>query len=388
MPGEFSMDKNTILYYIPTISKTWFIFYWIFFGWLLLILILLPIVGIDISVKANGMVRPIRERTELKSIYTGIIDTVFFKDGDQVHNGDIVLRIKNPNEKIKIEQFSFEMNQRQQFVLDLQLLTSPLKLTGNLLNSLHTPIYRGQLNRLLHQISDRAATLAKADKELEMNTTLVKDRVISPKEFFDLQNNQQRIQFANKAFLQEQIGVWQQELIRYRMEISQYQSQIQELHNQSAHYLIKAPVGGIIQGLNNYYAGGTLAANEVLCVISPEEQLVGECFLPSRDIGLLQKGQLARFQFDAFDYNYFGYMTGRVWSIDNDFTIVNNEALIKVRCAFDSTTLQVKSGYRGQLRKGLNFQAGFIIARRTLWQLLFDKLDDWLNPSAPSQKRN
>lgn len=386
MDAEFSLDKNTLLYYLPAISKTWYIFYWIIILWLLLVIIMLPIVRIDISIKASGMVRPIKERTDVKSYYAGIIDTVFFKEGDRVQKEDIVLRIKNPQAKIKLAQYVFEIGQRQQFVQDLTILTNTSILSENLLSRLQAPIYKGQLSRLLHQIAEREAALAKANKELELNSALVKDRVISPKEYFDIQNNQQRVESGNKAFLQEQIGAWQQELIRYRMEMAQFSQQLQELNSQSAYYLVKAPVAGVIQGLNSFYAGGLIAANEVFCTISPEEQLVGECYLPSKDIGLLRINQLARFQFDAFDYNLFGSMTGKVLYIDNDFTVVNNEALIKVRCAFDTTYLQMKNGYKGQLRKGLHFQAGFVIAQRTIWQLVFDKLDNWLNPLAPTTK--
>jgi hypothetical protein len=32
------------------------------------------------------------------------------------------------------------------------------------------------------------------------------------------------------------------------------------------------------------------------------------------------------------------------------------------------------------LTKGLTLQAEFIVARRSLYQLIYDKADDWLNP--------
>ncbi len=76
-------------------------------------------------------------------------------------------------------------------------------------------------------------------------------------------------------------------------------------------------------------------------------------------------------------------LTGKIIAIDNDFTVVNNTPVIKVRCSFDSTKLNLKNGFTGQLKKGLNFQARFIVTRRSLWQLLWDKVDDWLNPSSP-----
>ena len=139
----------------------------------------------------------------------------------------------------------------------------------------------------------------------------------------------------------------------------------------------------MVQNINTRYAGGFLSAGESLCIISPQSNLIGECYVGSRDVGLLKTGQQGRFQIDAFDYNYFGILTGKIISIDNDFSMVENKPVFKVRCGFDSTQLLLKNGYKGELKKGLGFQARFVVAERTLWQLLFDKVDDWLNPTAP-----
>jgi HlyD family secretion protein len=126
-----------------------------------------------------------------------------------------------------------------------------------------------------------------------------------------------------------------------------------------------------------------LQTDETICSISPSGTLVAECYLSATDIGLIKAGQQARFQIDAFDYNYFGVVTGRVQHIDNDYTVVDNKPVFKVRCRFDHTALHLKNGYTGELKKGLTFQCRFMVARRSLWQLLWDKIDDWLNPSSP-----
>jgi HlyD family secretion protein len=33
------------------------------------------------------------------------------------------------------------------------------------------------------------------------------------------------------------------------------------------------------------------------------------------------------------------------------------------------------------IKKGMTVQVRFLVTRRTLFQLLFDKADDWLNPN-------
>lgn len=343
----------------------------------------LPFIDIDITIKTMGITRPISERTEVKSIMTGIIDTIYFKEGNKVAKDAVILRLKDPNTKGKIILNNFEIKQREQFINDLIILTSATDLGSNIVDKLTAPLYKQQFAKFTHQKQDLYASLNKAKKELEINTPLAKEKIISVKEFYDIQINYQKLQSSYEAFIQEQLSNWQQDLVRCNIEFTQYKQTLSVVNADASYYSVKAPTSGIIQGINTRYQGGLLQANETLCTISPEGDLIGECYVPTRDIGLLKVGQSVRYQMEAFDYNYFGVLTGKVLMIDNDFTVINSLPVFKVRCSFDSTQLHLKNGFTGKLKKGLNFQARFIVARRSLWQLLYDKLDDWLNPNAP-----
>jgi HlyD family secretion protein len=134
--------------------------------------------------------------------------------------------------------------------------------------------------------------------------------------------------------------------------------------------------------LNAKYPGSSVQPDEIICSVSPEGPLVGECYVSSRDMGLLKKSQPARFQIDAFNYNYFGVLKGCIISLDNDFTLVDNKPAFKIICRFDENKLKLKNGYRGEIKKGLTFRARFICGTRSLWQLLYDTMDDWFNPVA------
>lgn len=345
----------------------------------------LPFIHSDISIKSMGITRPVTERTEVKPIMTGIIDTIYFKEGEMVNKDAVILRLKDPNTKGKLIMNNFEISQREQFIHDLSILTNSLDLETSTINKLTAPLYKQQLAKFTNQKQDLEASIGKAKKELDINTPLAKDKIISGKEFYDIQINYQKLQSSYKAFVQEQLSIWQQELARYNLELSQYKQQLNIVNIDASYYLVKAPTSGIIQGINTRYQGGLLQANETLCTISPEGDLIGECYVPTRDIGLLKVGQPVRYQMEAFDYNYFGVLTGKVAAIDNDYTVINNTPVFKVRCNFDSTQIHLKNGFTGTLKKGLNFQARFIVARRSLWQLLYDNLDDWLNPNAPQK---
>lgn len=344
----------------------------------------LPFIHTDITIKSNGITRPVTERTEVKPIMTGIIDSIFYKEGDKIEKDAILLKLKDPNTKSKVLLNNFEISQREQFIHDLIILTNSVELNLSVSDKLITPLYKQQLSKFTHQKQDLDASNNKAKKEVDINTPLAKDKIISGKEFYDIQVNYEKLQSSYKAFIQEQLSNWQQDLTKYKLGLSQYKQVLSVVNTDASYYLVKSPTSGIVQGINTRYQGGLLQANETLCSISPEGIIIAECYIPTRDIGLLRVGQTVRYQMEAFDYNYFGVLTGKVAMIDNDYTVLNNTIVFKVRCSFDTSQLYLKNGFTGNLKKGLNFQARFFIARRSLWQLLYDKLDDWLNPNAPS----
>ena len=95
---------------------------------------------------------------------------------------------------------------------------------------------------------------------------------------------------------------------------------------------------------------------------------------------MLRKGQKARFQIEALDYNYFGMATGQVFSIANDVILVDRTPVFKVMCRLNETSLKLSNGYAGEIKKGMGFRARFKTTKRTLWQLLYDNLKNWFDP--------
>jgi len=181
-----------------------------------------------------GITRPVTERTEVKSIMTGIIDTIYFKEGDMVKKDAVILRLKDPNTKGKLIMNNFEISQREQFIHDLAVLTNINDLEFGTIDKLTAPVYKQQLAKFTHQKQDLEASINKAKKELDINTPLAKDRIISGKEFYDIQINYQKLQSSYKAFVQEQLSTWQQELTRYNLELSQYKQALNVVNCKSS----------------------------------------------------------------------------------------------------------------------------------------------------------
>ncbi len=109
-------------------------------------------------------------------------------------------------------------------------------------------------------------------------------------------------------------------------------------------------------------------------------KLTASCYVKPSDIGFIQKGQQVRLRIDAFNYKHWGTLSGRVTAISDELTVRDQQSFVEVRCQLDANHLQLKNGYKATLKKGMTFTAAFVLARRSLYELLSDKIENWVNP--------
>jgi HlyD family secretion protein len=368
--------------YSSVLNRRMWVIYWTVIIMIVSSISILPFIYFDISVKASGILRPKDERTEVKSMLSGIIDTIFYKEGGQVEKGNVIFRLVNNTLLPRKLLNTYELACRAQFIHDLQLLTATTHISQPIIPDLQSPLYKQQISRFIYQMSEHQAAVRKVEMEMNIDNMLIKDRIISPKEHFDKKMEMVRLIAARNAFKDEQMSIWQEQLDRYKLEYSQLQTAQKQLCEEERRLEVRAPVSGFLLGIYSQYSGGFLQAGEAFCIISPETNLIAECYIPAQKMSFLKVNQMAKFRIDAFDYNQFGVIGGKVSSIDNDFTLIDNQPVFKVRCVLDSTKLSLKNGFSAVLKKGLTIQGRFVISRRSAWQLLFDTLDNWLDPTS------
>jgi len=176
---------------------------------------------------------------------------------------------------------------------------------------------------------------------------------------------------------------WNSDLQRALLDLSELENRLNQINTDLEQYTIIAPTSGYIHNLEGIAVNGFIYPNQQLCVISPNEELLLDCYIKPTDIGLIEKNQKVKIRVDAFNYQQWGMLEAEVVEIFNDVTLLNNqEPVFTVRCKPNRNFLKLENGYKGELRKGMSFQANFLIAERSLFDLLFDKVEDWLAPSA------
>ena len=181
-------------------------------------------------------------------------------------------------------------------------------------------------------------------------------------------------------FKHEEHNNWQSAITTYKNDLLHLESEVAQLQKDKSHFVIIAPVTGTLHNVRSMESGSFLNSGEPVASISPDTDLLVECLIAPRDIGLLKLDHDVNFQIDAYNYKEWGLASGRVIEIGKDIEFVENTSVFKVDCSINEKKLILKSGFEGRLKKGMTLNARFKLAERSLFDLLYDNIHDWLHP--------
>lgn len=342
---------------------------------------LLPLIKVDVAVRSQGIIRPSTDVIRITSPVSGNVKTLNVSESTPVREGDIIATIDAPQ---VYERHRFNRQRQQQvtsFVHDLRHLQKADSLT--LISAVDVKSARYQQNwmefrqKLLTQVQE----IDQLKRKVERERFLAERDAISQVAVDDTQFRLQSSINQYKMLVEQQRNQWVMDVIRFEKELQQLESEKNQIEEELSRYEVRSPISGTVQNKAAVFQNSFVSVNQVLGEISPDTSLIAEVFVSPRDIGLLREGMKARFQIDAYDYNQWGIAYGAIESISEDVVMNEGQPLFRVQCLFDQTFLELGNGFRGDFKKGMTLQARFIITRRSLFQLLYDKADDWLNPA-------
>lgn len=339
-----------------------------------------PFIYVDVSVQSNGVIRTVAEKNEIRSLVAGLISIVKVKENTPIIQGQTLFVLKTDVLDTKIRLNSYQQNEKRQLIQDLSLL---VKIDSSLIlkvKDLMSPLCIQQYNQFKYTLQENIQHQRKVKKELDTDRFLYKEKVIAMREFDEKEYAYNQLVAEYRSSIERQITLWQSDLSRYQIELTEFEALQKQLLEEKEQYVIKASATGTIQQLTGKYVGSSIQAGENLGIISPDSNLLVECYVSPQDIGFLQKDMQANFQINSFNYNQWGLASGKILNVANDFIIQNQKPVFKVQCLMDKTFLKLKTGYIGKIKKGMNLRARFIITRRSIYQLMYDKVDDWVNP--------
>jgi multidrug resistance efflux pump len=372
---NFSSDPINTLENLISKNKTKsFSIYLVLVLAILVFLALLPVIKIDISSQSRGIVRSTTDNVPLSSLVNGKVTFVHLKNNGVVHKGDTLVELTQENldtEKATNQAISGDLHDQ---VHDLSLVVLGKS------NSLKTPAIRQEWYSHASKQNELKSKISQAKIGYDRNKQLYDKGIIARAEFEKYSFDYTYAQQALSGYEKNQRSLWQNKKRELEEQLKNLNGTLQKIKVESKNYVITAPLSGTIENFSGIQAGSFLNASQPIATISASDQLIVESTVSPNDIGLIQKNQKVKFQMDAFNYNQWGLLEGKVIDIDRNITIQENQAFFKVRCALNTTAMQLQSGYKTQISKGMTLTTRYIITRRSLYDLLFDKVDDWLNP--------
>jgi membrane fusion protein, peptide pheromone/bacteriocin exporter len=344
----------------------------------------LPLLQVEVTVRAAGLVRPATERTELKAAMGGKVRCLRARDNDRVATGQPLVELDTRDLDERRARNRALQRERSELVADLAVLTtayadgSEKAAPGNLTTSL---LMRENAEFRARSDASRLA-VAKTRSDLERAEILSANGIITRRELDELRYAAERARAEAALSAQETLAAWQARLRDERTALADLVSEERRLEEEQALGVVCSPAGGTVQGLTGLAVGTYVLAGQSLGYVSPEDRLIAEVYVSPRDIAFVRAGQPARMQIDAYPHTQWGLLAGMVESVAGDATMAGHQAAFRVVVCPSALELRLADGTAGPLRKGMTLTARFVVARRSLLQLLYGDAVSRLDPQA------
>ena len=335
----------------------------------------LPVVKVNVTVRSPGIIRPATEKQEIHALVSALAAQVLVRDNQTVAQGDTIVLLHATALDDRAALLAARVVEKQSLLADLTLLLSRSD------PALHTADYQREYRQFVTEVRDNRLAQERARRETARVRDLYRTQATTASDLEDKEFQLAQLQSQGRMILERYRSRWQTALTSLRSDLQDLASQQAQVAEQRAAYTITAPASGTVELVASLSAGSPVQEGELLAVISPRSDFVAQVYVAPRDIGLLHPGMAVRMMVDAFNYSDWGVIEGSVTEISDDFVEVDGRPMFKVTCALARTRLSLANGFTSTVRKGMTLQARFVVAERSLLQLLRDDVNDWLNPA-------
>lgn len=342
-------------------------------------IISLPFIKVDVYTTSIGLVKPNTERVSVNSINSGRVKFSAVKDNKEVIAGDTLLIIENNIIEEKLKFTNIQTTETELFIEDLKYLMH--QMTANF-NSLKSAKYQANYLEYEQKLKKLQTRFSQKKLSFDRFKTLFEKGVIALAEFENITSEYKLASSDINSFKKQQKNSWQIDLNNYENVLEELSSNQNQLIENKSQFFITAPASGTLMNAVELGEGSFVMQGTNIAEISPNTDLIAECYISPADIGLIDLNKNVVFQIDAFNYNQWGLADGEILDISKDIVMLDNNPVFKIRSKIKQDHLSLKNGTKGEIIKGMTLNARFILAERSLYDLLFDNVNDWMNPGS------
>ena len=322
---------------------------------------------VDETVQSSGKLEPIGTTIDVKVPIGGVIEKILVTEGELVKKDQTLLKLDTTAASAKLQAL-----QRVKSQINADIVLSKIQLGAEEDIDSLTSNQKIKLNSLNNEYNSRIDASANAVKQIEFQKISILENLKSQQEVLNIREeilkNLKEVTdiggLSKIKFLKEQ-----QEVIQLRGRVESTKSELQkisatleEAKNKLANTIaaskidfsskieenvkqvaqienqisdtkltlkyqeITSPLEGLVFDLQPAAPGYVVGGNDKpILKIVPIDDLVARVFVSNRDIAFLKKGQLVNIRVDAYPYNEFGELDGKIESIGSDVLEPNEE---------------------------------------------------------------
>ncbi|MBF2047341.1 HlyD family type I secretion periplasmic adaptor subunit [Leptolyngbya sp. NK1-12] len=175
--------------------------------------------------------------------------------------------------------------------------------------------------------------------------------------------------------MQERIQKLELEAAQLQAKITETETLLKAAQTKLEQMYLYAPVNGTISTLKLKNSGEVIQPGQTVAEITPERApLILSALVPNHEAGLVQVNMKAQVKFDAFPYQEYGIVPGRVIAISPDAeTDERGNAVYRLKIALDRKAV-VHEGRTVQLKPGQTAQAEVVTRQRRLLDIFLDPI--------------
>ena len=321
---------------------------------------------IDVVVSASGTVQPVGNLNKVQSYSNGIVKSINVSEGDYVEKGEVLIELDTQSLEIDEKQ----LNKQKEILLAQQEIYLIINNGEDLLQE-QVDGYDQQLKPYIQAIIDANTSYENSILNLEQekaNADLNKQIAQIQLEEYEESGTERQVESQKLIVKQCELVIEQTDLqisgtkIQYSAEVksklSEINSQLEEIETNFEKYelskeyqLITSPVSGYVNSIAVNTIGETVSSGEDIISIVPDDTPVEMvCYVKNMDIADVEIGMEVEIKLEAYPYNKFGTVKGKVEYISPSSFVneqLGNVYLIKVSIIEANEKIDIISGLSG-----------------------------------------
>lgn len=334
---------------------------------------------VDVNIQTTGIIKPKEDHTIVVATANGYARLYNYSPNAHVREGDTLLVIDSELIAYQLPLLEKRQDELSAIISDLKNITThnPASVL------LQSPMYRQDVLYYVSERNEAEAKLVQSESAYQRSKKMLESNLIPMSDYEPIELEYTQSRNALQKLENMQKRQWQTDLINYESEMLDITSRIDQIKINETQTVICSPVNGTLHNIQTLFENTYITTGQQLVEISPDGQLILECYVQPKDIGYVQPGMKGRIKVTSLNYNDWGVLEATVTDVFDDITVSSdgNTSFYKIYCNLNSDHLTLKNGYKGYIKKGMTANGNFTITRRTIFQLLYDDIDNWLNPN-------